>query len=42
MSEMPTAVIMVPEPAMAGLAVIANEPERFQFPCFGWSSGGSA
>lgn len=37
MREIPTALITVPEPAMAGLARIANSPGLFSFEHHGWS-----
>ncbi len=37
MSAVPTFVIIHPEPAMAGLAMIASHPDRFMFEAHGWS-----
>jgi glucokinase len=38
MGSIPTFVIIHPEPAMAGLAMIASHPDRLVFEGYGWRS----
>lgn len=42
MARIPTFVVTQPEPAMAGLALIAGAPDRFVFQTYGWSAAGAS